>query len=411
VSEAQARHPAPRARPLADLPIDDLAARGEELAKRWALALILARPLEQIAEIPFEEIALDGPSLCAQALRALEADSELSKLTGQGPPNGREGSALARRLAAIVGAGDVAGVVDAVEALRGVLWPALAEELGEADARLVGDVADRLAHVCAAILAVAVTTVQEAEKAADLSDDGAGAASAGGGQPVARSGPRAVIVDELSSAPQPRAQPQPRAPALAPALAPARTAPPEGPSEVIEIRDERGGDGPVAWIGTIGRQLERFRRDGLPFAVLLAELTGLERLREQEGNGEAERMARVVQELLQDRCHETSAGAERAGSREPATITRERPGRYWLIAPQLDPMGAQRLAERLTAEVASLRTAGGRSMALAIGTSSCPQDGREAAALAAHADVGRYAARASAGVTSPPGPISVERPT
>jgi GGDEF domain-containing protein len=388
-------------RPLADLPIDDLAARGEELAKRWALALILARPLEQIAEIPFEDIALDGPSLCAQVLRALEADSELRKLTGQGPPNGREGSALARRLAAIAGAGDVAGVVDAVEALRGVLWLALAEELREADARLVGDVADRLAHVCAAVLAVAVTTVQEAEKAADLSEDGAGTASARGGDPVARSGPRAVIVDELLSAPEPRA----------PALAAARTAPPEGPSEVIEIRDERGGDGPVAWIGAIGRQLERFRRDGLPFAVLLAELTALERLREQEGNGEAERMAHLVQELLQDRCNEPSTGTDRSGSRETATITRERPGRYWLIAPQLDPAGAQRLAERLTAEVASLRTAGGRSMALAIGTSSCPQDGREAAALAAHADVGRYAARAGARVMSPPGPISVERPT
>ena len=42
----------------------------------------------------------------------------------------------------------------------------------------------------------------------------------------------------------------------------------------IAIRDARGEAGPAAWIRSIGEHLDRFERDGLPFAVVLMEVAG-----------------------------------------------------------------------------------------------------------------------------------------
>ncbi|HEX7609311.1 MAG TPA: hypothetical protein VF380_01440, partial [Solirubrobacteraceae bacterium] len=109
--------PAMRARPVAELRLDALTERGEELAKRWTVALILARPLQRIAEIPLEGLALDGRELCVGALMALQSDAELERLTGS-LATGRESTAPARRLAALTGAGDAATAVADVEALR-----------------------------------------------------------------------------------------------------------------------------------------------------------------------------------------------------------------------------------------------------------------------------------------------------
>src|SRR5581483_1357013 len=117
------------------------------------------------------------------------------------------------------------------------------------------------------------------------------AAPAGGaaGQPV-------VIVDERQgAAPQARREPEPGAAGpvpgrpvpvrpgpgdlVAPRAADLRSAAPapEGPltepvppfAPSIAARDAR--QGPAAWIGSIGAQLELFREDGRPFAVLLIE--------------------------------------------------------------------------------------------------------------------------------------------
>ena len=396
VSRASSTPAAPRARPLADLPVEALAARAGELARSWALALVLARPPDRIGEIPMAEIAQEAPSLCAALLRALASDEELARLTGR--PGGREGSAPARRLAALAGARDAAGAAAAAEALRGVLWEELVRELRAPAARQLGDAGDRLAHVCAAALAATLEAIEDAEHdeaspeeaflVTASPSDWAGPAGAGRG---------AVIVDE-------------RAPSQRhPARADLAGAPPEAPPQAIEIRDQRGGEGPAAWIGAIGSRLEAFRLDGLPFAVLLAEITNLERLRAEEGAGEADRLARSVERLLAAELGAPSPHTADAG-RGPATITCERPGRYWLLAPRADRIGADELAERLAVAAASIRTARGRSAALAIGTASCPQDGREAAALAAHADVGLYAARAASRMAVAQPSSSADRP-
>ena len=236
-------------------------------------------------------------------------------------PIRREGLAPARWISAVAGAPDAGATVQAVEALRGVLWEALLGELSDPTAREVGDIADRLAYVCAAALAVAVA------------GPGAGAAGVGGRSPSARrrlhpatrarrtfsaSARRrqpAIVVDELARSPI--------------AEHPSCGASPRMRAASIEIRDVRGAEGPAAWIGSIGSQLERFERDSLPFAVLLVELVELER----RSRGRARR--RLVGSRSSGWSGRSLTALGVAGS-----VTRERPGRYWLVIADTDRAGA-----------------------------------------------------------------------
>ena len=77
------------------------------------------------------------------------------------------------------------------------------------------------------------------------------------------------------------------------------------------------------------------------------------------------------------------------------SLTRERPGRYWLLAPQTDGPRRAVLAERLARAVSSSASHRGTPLEVAVGIAVCPEDGRQASELAAHADVGLYAARAA----------------
>ncbi len=359
--------------------------RTDELAKRWAIALILARPLEAIGEVPLAELAREAPLLCTHVLKAIRSDVELERLTA-GQADLDESSPPARRIAAISGANNAREAAVAVEALRGVLWEALLDELDRAPfdqlpARLLAAVCDRLAYVCAASLAAVV-------------DGGIGSAArppeAGVARPLvvpecsasaSSAGHQAVIVDELAgvSGLDRRSSAGGLAPEPASAVLGDRPRPVE-----IAIRDQRGGGGPAAWIGSIGAQLERFARDGRPFAVLLVELADIERLQHDELAGELSRLAAEFELAL-------AAAAGRAS----VVLTRERPGRCWLLAFDTDRSGAGHLAERLASAVASAVSHRGAPLQVVVGAAVCPEDGRESAALAAHADVGVYAARSA----------------
>jgi GGDEF domain-containing protein len=400
MSDVPRAHQAPRAGPVAGLPVDAVVARAEELARRWAIALVLARPLEGLGGIPLEDLAREAPALCAQTVRALESDAELDRLTGS-LAGGREESAPARRLVAMSGARDSAALVRDVEALRGALWEGLLEELGrplleQAHARRIADVSDRLAYVCASALGAALASVgaidelpappaerdpEAARREADLAPDRA--------TPAPATTRRAVIFDERAP------EPDLSRGAVRPAAEPS-------PAE-IEIRDQRGEEGPAAWIGSIGRQLERFRRDGRPFAVLLVELRDIERLRRDASTGALTRLASQVERVLAAEQRpgglaRGAAGLEHELDQAPwaGSLTRERPGRYWLLSPETDRLGANALAERLVRAIGHLAGGSGGSLEVAIGTAVCPADGREAAELAAHADIELYASRSSA---------------
>jgi GGDEF domain-containing protein len=384
-----------RAPPIADPAGDALLERTDELAKQWAAALILARPLEAIGDVPLEELAREAPSLCAQVLRALRSNVELERLTGEGQAGAREGTAATPRIGAICGARGVREAAEAVEALRGVLWEALLDELGRSfsersTAALAVAVCDRLAYVCAAALSAAVDVDLE-PTARPLGGDGvhAGVESiARASAAVSPAGGRAVIVDELAG--ERGLERGSSAQAATPVLVGERPAQAE-----IAIRDQRGEEGPAAWVGSIGAQLERFARDGLPFAVLLVELADIERLHD-EPTDELSRLAGEVEKAL--------AGAVGGGS---VVFTRERPGRCWVLAPDTDRTGARELADRLVSAVMSGVSHRGAPLEVAVGTAVCPEDGREPATLAAYADVGLYAARAAirASATRPGVPV------
>jgi hypothetical protein len=409
-----------RARPVAELAFDAVLARADELARRWAIALLVDRPLDRMADVPFEQMAGEAPALCAQAVRAVASDAELDRLTGWGQRTGREASAAGRRLASIVGAQDVGELVAAVEALRGVLWETMLAELGpdpegglslglgRAPERQLADLADRLASVCAGIVAVAATTFTgehgsaAGDRAGASGDDEVarrtGAGSAGGHGHAPGAGAGAVIVDERSESSVPAdrlvsaSRLAPRAVGREPGSErplswdESPPVPPRACADEIEIRDERREQGAVAWTRSIGRQLERFERDGMPFAALLVELL-------HGGRPFGEEQPAQTPASLNGAVEDALAAELRSAC---GSVTQERPGRYWVLVPQTDRSGAERLAERLIGAARSAGLRRGYSLEVAIGTAVCPDDGREAAALAAHADVGLYAARSTA---------------
>jgi hypothetical protein len=379
MSEQRSRAGSRRARPVAELALEPLLERTREIARRWAIALIVDSPLDSLGGVPLEDLSREAPELVGALLRALRSDVELDQLLG----GGRSAQGQAARVAAMAGAGSPAAVVAAVEALRGVLWEALLDEFSTSApapgrARQLTDLSDRLAHACSAMLpgalAGAVSTLPPPPGALT----GAPAPAEPSTGPV-RAQPGVMIVDE-QAAPEP---PVSWAPVVDLPVAPGAVGEP-APSGEIQIRDERGDEGPAAWIRTIGRQLEHFEEDRNPFAVLLVELRG-------EASKQAETAWEPIEELLTDELSAAGGG----------TMTRERAGRYWLLAPGIDRLGAAGLAAQLTGTLDSY--AGERQLRLSVGvgTAVCPEDGRRASALAAHADVGLYAARSERHLMAP----------
>ncbi len=366
----------PRARAVPSLPVDGLIARAPEIARSWAVALISELPLSRIGEVPLQKMAAGAPALCGQVLRALTSDAELARLTGHGGASVRGGQVPALELARVTGCRDGADIARSAEALRGVLWEELLSEMRGAPARDMGEAADRLAHVCSSVI-VAALAASVPEPASEP-----GAAHPGASAAPARGVTHAQIIDELEAEP---------AEALAVPQAPARPSPAQdGPQ--IEIRDQRTRPGPSAWIDTIGRRLESFGRDSRPFSVLLIEPVDLELLREMQARGSAEGLAdRIEHALAAELPHCPGAGPDPAVS-----LTREAPGRWWVLTAAPDRSGADGVAESLARAASGVFDGRGQPVQIAVGTALCPVDGREAAALAAHADIGLYAARAGA---------------
>ena len=435
---------------MAEASVDALIDRADELARRWVIALILTRPLNRIGELPLEDLAREAPALCAQVIRALLSDAELERMAGSGAAGSREESASARKLGALAGATDATSAVQAVEALRGVVWETLLEELRDPHSRQVADLADRLAYVCATALTATIAAVT-AEQAAGVNDSPlAGAASGEGELDRASAGRRGpVIVDERdepavvrpAGAAQasehadvertqvrpfpwetaPLGSPEPswtadaaisRYPGDAAAAGGDRPAARAGnhlrrvrAEPEIEIRDQRGEDGPAAWIGSIGSQLEQFKQDGLPFAVLLVDLFDLERLSHVALPDELSAVTGEIEAALARELRITDgpdansrsgpAGGPSGAGQPGGSLTRERAGRYWLLARETDGLASKMFAERLVRSLRGVVRRRGMALPFAVGMAVCPEDGRDAAALAAHADVGACDARSA----------------
>jgi GGDEF domain-containing protein len=151
----------------------------------------------------------------------------------------------------------------------------------------------------------------------------------------------------------------------------------------IEIRDVRREEGPSAWVSSVGRLLARHAEDGLPFAVLLVEIVDVAQLERSETPHDLHGLVAKVESALGQ------------GMRASDHLSRETLGRYWLVAPETNGTGARMLAERLARLVRTSASHRGVPMEVAIGIAVCPDDGTEAPALAARADLGVYSARAT----------------
>jgi GGDEF domain-containing protein len=159
--------------------------------------------------------------------------------------------------------------------------------------------------------------------------------------------------------------------------------PVEPPAAEIEVRDVRREEGPSAWVSSVGRLLTRHAEDGLPFAVLLIEIVDVAHLERSETPHDLHGLLAKVESALG------------RGMRVTDQLSRETLGRYWLVAPETNGTGARMLAERLARLVRTSASHRGVPMEVAIGIAVCPDDGTEAPALAARADLGVYSARAT----------------
>jgi hypothetical protein len=249
--------PPARARAVADAPAEALAARAEELAHSWALTLLAARPLAEMTAIPLEDLARYAPAVCASLARALSSDEELAIFDLDAREREGRGGELAATagLSALAAGWEASAAVGHVEALRGLLWKAALEELRDPTTRQVADLSDRLASVCAAALAYALSGRADAR--------GAAAPGRPAFQPpreqVLYSSPApssgrggAVLIDELDDAPR---QARPRAawrrgdgaPAPASAREQARPAQPPGPHGALGGSASRTAPRPLPW--------------------------------------------------------------------------------------------------------------------------------------------------------------------
>ena len=287
---------------------------------------------------------------------------------------------LERCFDALADAPDDRSAVEAVEALRAALWGELLAALHAPRADEVAELADRVAELCAKLLAARLQRPPEQQPrhssrppgAQAREDAGAAAArrAAADDAPAALDA-RALILDE-----------RPAAHGESPVPAGARARAPVGE---IAIRDERAASGSAPWIAAIAGELRRYERDRVPFAVLLLEIRDLERLQRALSAPTLERRCAEVERALL---------ATSSAARSAAAPIAQRPGRWWLTVPIADHGAARMLAEHLERTLASSAGLAEGMPGVLVGVAVCPENARTAPALAAHADVDLYAARA-----------------
>jgi len=282
----------------------------------------------------------------------------------------------------------------AARELSDALWDSLQHELSEVSSERVRALAQRLGEVSSTVALLlgehgsATQPVREAESA--LPQDLSTSPAQSGGQPlvdrrtppepIPPPRPSASFAPGLGAHGHPRLVDE-REPATVTPFAPSARG--DSRQSEIEIRDARGEEGSAAWISSVGRMLARHSEDHLPFAVLLIEIVDVAHLERSETSHDLHGIVAQVESALG------------RGMRASDELSRETLGRYWLLTPDTNGTGARMLAERLARLVRSSATHRGVPMEVAIGISVCPEDGIDAPALAAHADLGVYSARAT----------------
>lgn len=374
----------PHSRPpeVADLRLDPLLDASDELAKSWLFALLEARPLERAPEISLARFARDAPELCAATLQALRSDAELDRLRA----HAHRGDAAERDwdLRALAGVADTPAAVDAVEALRAVLWRALTDALPDFVLTAAGRLANRLAHVCLTL--IARDAADHPRQSAPSLQAQARASQAPDAPPYETDSADEEEEEErlapVREHDEYAAEENDRAPRIEMQrmYAGAR----EGP----ELDDPWAIDTPeplddATCPEDVSSEIERRSGEGERFVVLLIEVVGFERLRDAEGTDALDELLSAVQRALSD----TLGPAER--------LAAEGAGRWWLVARGARADEGRALAELLARSVSAAVAHRHVPLKIAIGVAASPEDGHEAAELAERAEEELYAARAA----------------
>lgn len=371
-----------RARPVADAPIDALLPRSEDLAKGWLLALLEQAPLDDAPAILATELTRDGPRVCDAVLRAIADDTDLRRLE----PGGAL-VPLAGRVGDLAGVTAPAAVSRAVDALVGVVWAAVRDELRGADADLVVELTERLALIGELVRSAAL----ERSAPAPLSPvpspvSPVPPAPAPQPSPVAPPPPVATT-RPASPPPAPREPPPPAAASRrsAPPRAEARPrteAPPPAQRSWPGLSDPPTLDPSRAlWVGALEDEIAR--SPGATLSLLLAELEDADRVSAVEGRAEA----RAVFNRF--------AGAVRSAVRRQDILVSESDARAWIIARDTGFGDARALGERIASAVRSTEPWRGAPLAASVGVAVFGEDGRTSEELIDAAEEARLAAQAA----------------
>ena len=355
-----------RARPVADAPIDALLPRSEDLAKGWLLALLEQAPLDDAPAILATELTRDGPRVCDAVLRAIADDTDLRRLE----PGGAL-VPLAARVGELGGAAAPAAVARAVDALVGVIWAAVRDELRGADADLVAELTERLALIGELVRSAALeraTTAPQAPAPPPVSPPR-----------VSPPPPGSSVPPPVSPAPPPAPGPAPMAPP--PPVASTRAAPPAqrawpGLGDPPTLDPSR-----ALWVSALEDEI--LRSAGAPLSLLVAELEDAERVSAIESRTDA----RAVFNRF--------VCAVRSAVRRQDILVSESEARAWIIARDTARGDAHALGERIAVAVRSSARWQGAPLVASVGLAVSGEDGDTSGELIEAAEEARFAAAAS----------------
>ena len=299
--------------------------------------------------------------MCDAVLRAIASDTDLRRLEPGGVL-----TPLAARVGELAGAAAPAAVSRAVDALIGVIWAAVRDELRGADADLVAELTERLA------------LIGELVRSAALERSAAA--------PVAPVPPRAIPEPPRAAPPPPVATtrpppPSPVATTRPPPPPPVATPPPPAQRAWPGMSDPPTLDPSRAlWVSALEDEI--VRSAGAPLSLLLAELEDAERVAAVEPGAEARATFTRF------------AGAVRSAVRRQDILVCESDARAWIIARDTGRAGAYALGERIAAAVRSSEHWHGAPLVASVGVAVRGEDGRTSAELIDAAEEARFAAAA-----------------
>jgi GGDEF domain-containing protein len=346
------------------------------------LALLEQAPLDDAPAILATDLIRDGPRVCDAVLRAIADDTDLRRLEPGGVL-----TPLAARVGELAGAAAPAAVSRAVDALVGIIWAAVRDELRGADADLVAELTERLALIGELVRSAALERSASAAIApvpppvAPVPPPVAPVPLpvAPVPPPVSQGAPIAPPPPVASTRPPP--PPPPPAPAAAAPMPPAAAAPAPAQRAWPGLSDPPTLDPSRSlWVGALEDEI--VRSAGAPLSLLLAELEDAERVTAVEPRAEARATFNRF------------AGAVRSAVRRQDILVCESDARAWIIARDTARDGAYALGERIAAAVRSSEQWHGAPLMASVGVAVFGEDGRTSGELIEAAEEARFMAEA-----------------